>query len=162
MTPQMLPVEVSLLAFTTNTYGLPDRNILDSDGKESEDTLQKRLGFSRKYRRFLSNNKKKFNTLSLYATRKSRAHGFCYQTKAYRKSGFDFLAQGDDRASWETLVFQEFLPKWHLVRRDYNQDESLGSLRYDESDKHFHLHRNFKQYAGPEGTVSVFLCSIHV
>jgi hypothetical protein len=101
--------------FNENIIGLPDHWFLDTDGNPSRSVLSEGLGISRKERR-----------------KKGKAHGDLVLT-AYldrwarlitmNRSWTEFLhavrplsvTPDTQPISWEVIVFNRFLPKWHLI-----------------------------------------------
>lgn len=111
-------VETLPTFFHDNTYGLPDRWILDPDGKPSQDVLAEALGIPRSARRHNSRTKTTSdNTLTTYCSRWARLRMLdqfwdlnlrpAQRTRNKAVNGSPFC--------WETIIFGRFLPKWYSI-----------------------------------------------
>ena len=149
--------DLDFSAFHLETFGLPDRTILDERGQPSVQVLERTLGFNRENRRHWASHG--IDHLRLYCDRKARAAGFCVQAYHYRKTRGPILLKGDQAASWETQVFQQFLPNWHLAKADDISGAQYAALRNDERER---LSIWFSAYVGPEGKADLLLCVAQV
>lgn len=99
--------------FNKATLGLPDHWLLGENGHPSKEAFFTRMHLGRQALRRLG-DRGQSDLWRKHQNRANRAEGFLIQTKRYRKLKNCFMTSGDHAASWETLVFQKFMPGWHL------------------------------------------------
>jgi hypothetical protein len=126
-------VETLLTFFHDHIYGLPDRWILDPDGKLSQDVLAEAMGIPRRARRQNSRTKTASdNTLTTYCSRWTRLRMLeqfwdlnfrpAQRPRSNAMNGSPFC--------WETIIFGRFLPKWYSI----NASKALPLEPGDEPD----------------------------
>jgi hypothetical protein len=117
-----MPTEIENLidaCFTKDTRGLPDHVYLGSDRKPSYDQFfGVTLGLNREDRK----EAEKGQGLKHHESRTFRVRLFLFQADMFQKKKVPIPLKGYSKSSWETMVFQTFLPGWHLIPKKDTYD----------------------------------------